>query len=226
VAAETTQATSVGDNVYLRLKSDILFGRLAPGERLRLERLKDGYAASVSTLREILNRLSAEGFVLAEGQRGFQVMPVSASDLRDVAALRLLLEQHAMEQSFQAGDLDWEGAVLSAHHKLAHVESRILKGETAQPDAWRQYDWEFHRALVSACGSKALMAAYSAVYEKYLRYLMIALAFRGEITAGEHRLLFDCALKRDIGRAQDVLAQHVNGCVEYAIKTGRIPDEG
>ena len=131
-----------------------------------------------------------------------------------------------MEQSFSAGDLDWEGAVLSAHHKLAHVESRILKGETAQPDAWRQYDWEFHRALVSACGSKALMAAYSAAYEKYLRYLMIALAFRGEITAGEHRVLFDCALKRDIARAQDVLEQHVNGCVEYAIKTGRIPDVG
>ena len=70
------------------------------------------------------------------------------------------------------------------------------------------------------------MAAYSAVYEKYLRYLMIALAFRGEVTAGEHRILFDCALKRDIARAQDILAQHVNGCIEYAIKAGRIPGEG
>jgi DNA-binding GntR family transcriptional regulator len=221
---ETASApgSSVGDNVYQRLKADITVGRLVPGERLRLDRLREGYSASVSTLREILNRLSAEGLVLAEGQRGFQVMPISVDDLKDLAALRLHLEKHAMEQSFRAGDLEWEGAVLSAHHKLSHVENRMLKGDSAQANTWKQYDWEFHRALVSACGSKALMDAFLAVYEKYLRYLMIALAFRGEITAGEHRLLFECALKRDIVTARDVLEHHINGCVEYAIKTGCI----
>jgi len=50
----------------------------------------------------------------------------------------------------------------------------------------------------------------------------VALAFRGEITAGEHRVLFDCALKRDIATAHDVLTKHIDGCVEYAIQTGRI----
>jgi DNA-binding GntR family transcriptional regulator len=168
--------------------------------------------------------LSAEGLVLAEGQRGFQVTPVSIGDLKDVAALRLLLEKHAMEQSFRAGDLEWEGAILSAHHKLAHVENQILKRDSSQPDTWKQYDWEFHRALVSACGSQALMTTYSAVYDKYLRYLMIALAFRGEITADEHRLLLKCALKRDITTAQGLLTRHINDCVEYAITTGRIAD--
>jgi DNA-binding GntR family transcriptional regulator len=79
---------------------------------LRLDRLKQTYAASVSTLREILNRLSAEGLVLAEAQRGFQVMPISVAELKDIAALRLLLEKHAIAQSFRAGDLEWEGAVL------------------------------------------------------------------------------------------------------------------
>ena len=189
---------------------------------LRLDRLKQTYAASVSTLREILNRLSAEGLVLAEAQRGFQVMPVSAAELKDIAALRLFLEKHAIAQSIRAGDLEWEGAVLAAHHKLAHVENRMLKRDSDQPDTWKRYDWEFHRTLVSACGSKALMEAYSAVYEKYLRYLMIALAFRDEITAGEHKLLFECALKRDIATAQGLLEGHINDCVEHAITTGRI----
>src|SRR3954449_3644648 len=152
----SAQGNSVGDNVYHRLKTDITFGRLAPGERLRLDRLRQTYAASVTTLREILNRLSAEGLVLSEGQRGFQVMPISVSALKDIAALRLLLEKHAMEQSFRAGDLEWEGMVLSAHHKLAHIEGLILKGEPAEPNRWKQYDWESHRALVAACDSKAL----------------------------------------------------------------------
>ena len=51
---------------------------------------------------------------------------------------------------------------------------------------------------------------------------MIALAFRDEITAGEHSLLFECALKRDITTAQDILDRHINDCVEHAIAMGRI----
>ena len=69
-----------------------MFGRLRPGQKLRLEGLKEDYGVSVTTLREILNRLAAEGFVLAEGRRGFEVAPISAGNLKELAELRLLLE--------------------------------------------------------------------------------------------------------------------------------------
>ena len=70
----------------------------------------EAYGASISTLREILNRLSSEGLVLAEGQReGFEVTRVSAHDLMEIAALRLLLEGHALKESFASGDMEWAG---------------------------------------------------------------------------------------------------------------------
>ncbi|MDF2971901.1 MAG: GntR family transcriptional regulator, partial [Microvirga sp.] len=56
-------ATSIADRAYDRIRADIVFGRLAPGLRLRLDRLAEDYGASVSTLREILSRLSSEGLV-------------------------------------------------------------------------------------------------------------------------------------------------------------------
>src|SRR5215467_12763154 len=74
----TEEQEAVGDDGYRRIRADIVFGRLRPGQKLRLEGLKEDYGVSVSTLREILNRLAAEGFVLAEGRRGFEVAPVSA----------------------------------------------------------------------------------------------------------------------------------------------------
>src|SRR3712207_8755926 len=86
-------ATSIADRAYDRIRADIVFGRLSPGARLRLDRLAGEYGASVSTLREILSRLSSEGLVVAEGQRGFRVAPVSPAGFEDVAALRLLLER-------------------------------------------------------------------------------------------------------------------------------------
>src|SRR6476620_4852673 len=85
-------AEAVGDDGYRRIRSDVVFGRLRPSQKLRLEGLKESYGVSVSTLREILNRLTAEGLVVAEGRRGFEVAPVSSENLKELAALRLLLE--------------------------------------------------------------------------------------------------------------------------------------
>src|SRR5438552_4150391 len=122
---------TIGENAYRRIRKDILFGRLKPGQKLKLEKLKSSYGVSVSTLREILNRLSSERLVVAEGQKGFEVSPVSITGLKEIAALRQLLECHALEQSFKAGDVEWEGAVVAAHHRLAQMERRMAKGDLA-----------------------------------------------------------------------------------------------
>lgn len=217
----TSDYDSVGEKAYRRIRVDIIFGKLAPGERLRLERLREDYGASVSTLRELLSRLSSEGLVIAEGQRGFEVAPVSAENLREIAALRLLLESHALEQSFEAGDMDWEGRVVSAHHKLSLIEKRLLAGDKADAETWKRYDWEFHHALISACGSDALLETHAPVYDKYLRYQMVAGIFRGEIAAREHQKLLECALRRDYDAARDVLVIHIEACVDYTLARGR-----
>ncbi len=214
---------SIGEKVYRRIRTDIIFGRLEPAEKLKLERLREDYGASVGTLRELLNRLASEGLVVAEGQRGFEVAPVSAKNLREIAALRLLLESHALSQSFKAGDMDWEGRVVSAHHKLAAIEKRLIAGDRTDTEVWKQYDWEFHHALISACGSNALLEAHAPVYDKYLRYQMVAGIFRGEIAAREHQQLLECALRRDTKTAQKVLVVHIEVCVEFTLANGSFP---
>lgn len=215
-------ATSIADRAYERIRADIIFGRLTPGARLRLDRLAGAYGASVSTLREILSRLSSEGLVVAEGQRGFQVASVSPAGFQDVAAMRLLLETYALPLSFAAGDLEWESQVVAAHHKLAVMERRMMGGESKEAELWKRYDREFHQALIAASGSQTLLDLYGRVFDQYLRYQMVAVVFRGEIAAEEHRMLLDCALRRDADRACDVLARHVNGCVAYTLDSGAL----
>jgi DNA-binding GntR family transcriptional regulator len=212
--------SSVGEAAYRRIRSDIVFGRLAPRQRLGLDWMRETYGASISTLRELLSRLASEDLVVAEGQRGFEVAPVSADDLQEIAGLRLLLESHALEQSFAAGGLDWEGGVVSAHHKLAALERSLLAGDTADATLWKRYDWEFHHALITACGSRALLKAHAAAYDRYLRYQMVAVIFRGEIAADEHRKLLEAALARDSTTAREVLRNHIDGCVAQVLERG------
>ena len=214
-------AQTVAADGYRRIRADILFGKLRPAQKLRLEVLREVYGVSVSTLREVLSRLAAEGLVLAEGRRGFEVAPVSPADLKELADLRLLLEAHAMERSFARADVEWEGRVVSAHHKLAATE-RGMTSKKADHQLWKRYDSEFHQALMSNCGSQALMETHAAVFDKYFRYLILALSFRGEVVSRQHRQLLDCALKRDAPGAKTVLTAHINECVEHALVCGHL----
>src|SRR5690554_2217984 len=118
-------ADTVGEITFRKIRGDIIAGTLQPGQKLKLEQLKSKYAVSVSTLREILNRLTTEDLVVAEGQRGFQVSPATKANLREMGDLRLVLENHALEMSFAMGDLDWEAQVVAAHHKLSSIEKAL-----------------------------------------------------------------------------------------------------
>ncbi|SDJ29863.1 transcriptional regulator, GntR family [Aliiruegeria lutimaris] len=209
---------TVGTSTYQRIKHDIIFGVLAPGEKLKLEPLKDRYSASLSTLRETLNRLASEGFVDAPEQRGFFVTPVSREDLIEVSNLRVLLECHALELSISNGDTEWEGNLVAAHHKLHLMEQRMLQGDHSEVEAWKRYDWEFHLALIQACNSRNLLSLHALLYDKYLRYQMLVLTNRGETAVREHRAMLDAALARDAAKASEILEAHIRGGLAHTLE--------
>ena len=213
----TKSRNVVGASTYQRIKRDIIFGDLASGSKLKLDGLRKRYAASMSTLRETLNRLASEGFVDAQDQRGFFVTPVSREDLIEIANLRVLLECHALRLSVEKGDTDWEGNLVAAHHKLHLMEQKMLAGDHSQKENWKRYDWEFHLALIEACGSKNLLSLHSVLYDKYLRYQMLVLTYRGEEAVEEHRKVFEAALARDIDTAAQTLKTHVNKGLEHTL---------
>ncbi len=100
-------------------------------------------------------------------------------------------------------------------------KSVLASGEQSLQEVWRRYDWEFHRALISACGSRVLLDTHAGIYDKYLRYLMIAAVFRGEIAEIEHRKLLNFALERDWQAAQATLITHIQDCVTQML-AGRL----
>lgn len=209
---------TVGLTTYEAIRSDIIFGRLTPERKLKLGQMKERYGASVSTLREIMNRLASEGFVLAEEQRGFFVAPVSRADLQEISDLRILLECHALRLSISKGDRDWEGTVAAAYHKLNRMERQMQEGDRSEKELWKQYDWEFHQSLIMACESQNLLSIHGTVYNKYLRYQMQVLTDRGEEAMAEHEDLYKAALDRDVDQAERVLRQHIEKGLEHSLE--------
>ena len=66
------------------------------------------------------------------------------------------------------------------------------------------------------------METHAAVFDRYFRYQMIALNYRGEEPARQHQALLECALARDVARAKSVLMDHVTGCVAHALAAGAV----
>ena len=90
-----TGSRTLIEQAYRQLRDDIIEGRLAPGEKLRVEHLRRHYAVGAGTLREAITRLVSDALVEAEGQRGFRVAPVALDDLEDLTRLRLHIEIEA-----------------------------------------------------------------------------------------------------------------------------------
>jgi DNA-binding GntR family transcriptional regulator len=216
-APAAASGAPVGETTYRLVRADFVYGRLAPGQKLTLDRMRDAYGSAVSTLREIFNGLASEGLITAEGARGFEVAAISPENLREVAAMRQLLECDALRSSFEAGDVEWEGRVVAAHHKLATLERQVAAGDRSHEETLRRYDWEFHNALISACGSRLLLEMHAGIYDKYLRYLMLASVFRGEPVVDEHRKLLAYALDRDWRSAQATTITHIQDCVAQMV---------
>ena len=212
------RSSTIGSTTYQKIKQDIILGNLAPSSKLKLDALKAQYSASLSTLRETLNRLASEGFVTAEEQRGFFVTAVSKEDLTEITDLRVLLECSAMKTSIESGDTNWEGDLVAAHHKLHTEEKKLMAGDLSVKSNWKRYDKEFHLALIQSCHSKNLLSLHATIYDKYLRYQILVLTYRGEEAVNEHRHMFEAALNRDTDKACAELEKHIRLGLEHTLE--------
>ncbi len=211
------EKNTISSITYDVIKRDIIFGKLKPSIKLKLDNLKNNYNASLSTIRETLNRLASEGFVKAEEQRGFFVNDFTKDDLIEIANIRVLLECHAITLSIENGDTDWEGNLVASHHKLSLLEKETQKDYKKNREEWKKYDWGFHLALVSNCGSQNLLNLHSILYDKYIRYQMAVTKYRGKEAEDEHKILFEAALKRDTKLATDTLKTHILKGLEHTL---------
>lgn len=205
-------ARTLVEFAYEAIRHDILSGVLPPGEKLRVEMLKEHYQVGSSTLREALTLLVADALVTAEGQRGFRVTPISLDDIRDITAMRKMLETQALRQSIERGGDDWEANLVAAWHRLSKVEERIYEDTQGLSAEWEERNQAFHEALIGACESHWLRHFRDILYHQSERYRRIALTGRvvPRNVHDEHRAIFEATMARDADTACRYTEDHID----------------
>jgi len=214
-----------------RLRNDILSGALRPGERLRIDRLKQMYGPSATPLREALTRLAGEWVVELSERSGFRVAAMSLPDLQDVTRVRVLLECEALRESIARGDSAWEASILAAHHRVSRMPCPM---ELAKYPEWEALNESFHDSLIAACDSPWMLRFRGIAYYAHKRYRMLAIRHAsrlGEATSAveidrsdEHRTILEAALERDVEAACVATRRHIE-MTQRVIVANRLLDE-
>lgn len=208
---ETLVPRTLAERAYLGLRHDVVCGKLAPGERLRVEHLKDRYEVGAGTLREALSLLVSDALVTAEGQRGFRVAPISLSDLEDLTNTRVMLETEALRQSIRHGDAQWEAALLHSYDLLSKTEMDLAESGS---DLWERRNKAFHEALIAGFDSDWSKYLLSILYRHAERYRNIIWRLTAANASGrnvhqEHEAIYRAAMARQDARAALALEAHI-----------------
>lgn len=204
-------SSSLTHDAYERLRADLLACRLQPGARLRINDLCQALSVSLSAVREALSRLTSEGLVIAEPQRGFRAAPISAAELRDLTGVRAQIEGLCLERAIVAGDVGWEAGLVATFHRLSRTPERETGDEQRMSEAWSVAHCAFHSALVSGCDSPWLLRLRETLYAQSERYRRLSVPMGGTARnlRQEHQEIMDAALARDAGRAKALMAEHL-----------------
>lgn len=223
-SAPITRATAV----YERLRADIADGVLAPGSKLRVEAISARYGVGASPLREALSRLSAEGLVARNEQRGFSVAPLEWGELPVLTETRVRVESLALRDAIAARTVQWEERLVLLLHHLGRTP-RALKGAKHQPNPeWETLHRDFHRALIATCPSRWLRGFCDQLAGEAYRLRQIAAAQRStkRNEHAEHQAIFEAAISGQTEQAVKLLAAHYRRTAELVARVASRPPPG
>lgn len=218
VLASEGSAPTLARTTYDRLRADVLSGAWPPGRKLPMHELRARYQVGATPLREALNRLASEEWVVHSDQRGFSVAQASAERLADLVATRISIESLALAQSMARRTPQWEERVVLAFHRLSRT------ARSASPDGFEEnVEWErlhraFHFALLEGCGSPLLLGFCGQLYDQAYRYRQLAArkAYKRRNELDEHRALFDAVIGGRLEEAIRLMTEHYRRTAGFA----------
>ena len=196
---------------YESLRADLLACRILPGKRLKIQELCTRFSVSLGAIREALSRLTSEGLVISEPQRGFRAAPISATDLADLTMVRVEIETLCLRRAIAFGDVGWEARLVAAAHRLSRTPERDLDDPARSNEDWAKAHSAFHLALVDGSGSPWLLHLHALLYAQSERYrrLSVPFAAKGRNVDEEHQAIVTATLARDAQNAARLLTAHL-----------------
>ena len=197
---------SLVDEIFNRIRADILAGRLAPGQRISAAAVGRELGVSHIPVREALRRLEAAALVESLPNRGAVVSSTSVEELRQVYDLRRLIEGQTAGRAAERYTDESLRAIVDAG-------DRLLAGDPTVPaagfwEAHRAFHWAVLQPGMDVWRARLLAMLWQAA-ERYMR-LRTLIFGSPERAIADHQAIINAALTRDPDRVIREIIGHLD----------------
>lgn len=202
----------LSEDVYLRLRTDIVDGVVLAGSPLVEDEIAERLGVSRTPVRESIQRLAADGLVESRRRR-WVVRAYSAEEVAEIYGVRAALESHAARLAALHAT-DEQLAAIEAQRKLMTTEDAAVLAERAKAND------EFHDLITAASGNKRLLEN---LREQRLFHFnaRVAAVYNTEDlrrSSRQHSDLIDAVVNRKPAEAADAALAHVEFSLELVLR--------
>lgn len=193
------------EEIYEKLRADILALRLRPGLEVREADLAELFQVSKSPVRDALLCLEQEGLVITLPRQGYRIAPVSLADVQDMFYLRATLESACIRKIAQdASDED-----LASFDKYRHFDPEQWEG------GFVQYNRSFHHHLAEMSGNARLRDCLLDLIDQMERVVLLSVdkvrqgSGNTQVLVDEHCRIIESLQARQSKPAEKTAEQHI-----------------
>jgi DNA-binding GntR family transcriptional regulator len=215
--APIADADLTEQSIHALIRRDIISGALGPNARLKVAELAARYATSTNPVREALQQLRGEGFVIIEPNRGARVRPIDGDFVRDIVEIEVLLEP-ALTRWFVGIATEDDIAALE------RIQTQIETLNFSDPAEHGRLDTQFHLVIYDRHYNRHaadLWWRHREVLRAISGNFRHSLSRRAAVLR-EHRELIAAIRDHDGDRAAEVMARHVEGSGRNIIDVMRL----
>ncbi|MCP4559099.1 MAG: GntR family transcriptional regulator [Bosea sp.] len=200
---DASEDLSRAEYVYSRLMTMLRTGELRAGQRLREVELAEQLGVSRTPIREALRRISSEGLIEILPGRGMIVAAYDKQQVRELYALRGVLEGAAAQLAARYASL----AELDFMRELLERSIALF----AAPNETMRLNGQFHRAIHEAARNRYLQAALAKMSDSLalLPGTTFAEPGRAATAHAEHLAILDAITHQRADEAELLARRHI-----------------
>ena len=190
---------------YESIKTAIVKGDLAPGERLLETEIASQVGISRGPVREAIRQLDQEGLTYSHPHRGTIVLEMNSEETEKVfVPTRRILEEYVARNAY----------LHLTNENYQYLESIIKQMESAsQEDNFYEMidlDMKFHSHLIEQAASPSICALWNNIKSRiHSRLLLQGIAQNSLNIAQEHKDYLSCIREGDIDKIREHLHYHI-----------------
>jgi DNA-binding GntR family transcriptional regulator len=204
--------------VYERIKENIISLRYLPGSVLKERDLAKSMNVSRTPVREAVQRLSQEFWVVSGENKGIQVRGISINDICEVRQIRAIVESAAAQSAISNG----QTRVLAGQLDMRLGDMCNAKDQYT----FTKLDIDFHSIFVDCMNNVRLSRFWRMIQEEVMRMALMTLRENDRFieVIHEHRQLIDSLWAKDADKIMAAVREHINNSYKALLSRIVLPE--